>query len=468
MAPIDTDKPVPAWRLSVFAAMAVPLAAAGLPLAVYLPPYYAQQLGLGLPLVGAIFMLTRVWDAVTDPLIGVLSDSTRTRFGRRKPWIAAGAPLFALSALAIFAPHLFGATPGAAWLAGWLLAFYLGWTMIQIPVSAWAGQLSQQYHQRSRVQAFFHVATALGLLTVLILPALLDRVAAQGGQTADVGLKTALMGGFIIATLVPTIIAALAVTPEPPAPVIPAQRLPLGKAVALLAHEPLLLRVLASDFAVTLGQSIRGSLFVFFVSAFIGRPDLAAGLFLLQFVFGVFAGPIWLKIGYRLGKHRTVVAGELVQVAINLGLLFAARGDLALVVGLTIAQGLAQGSGNLMLRAVVADIADKQRLQTGEDRTALFFSVFSLAGKSATAVAVGVALPLVAAFGFRPGHANSPEALTALKLVFALGPAVAHVASAALVARFPLDEARHGEIRRALAARETPLHSAAPYPVAAE
>ena len=74
----------------------------------------------------------------------------------------------------------------------------------------------------------------------------------------------------------------------------------------------------------------------FFVSAYVGRPDLAAGLFLLQFVFGVFAGPIWLRIGYRLGKHRTVVAGELAQVAINLGLLLVAPGELPLLVGLTV------------------------------------------------------------------------------------------------------------------------------------
>ena len=87
---------LPAWRLAVFAALAIPLAGAGLPLAVYLPPYYAQELGLGLGAVGLIFMLSRVWDAVTDPLVGVLSDRSRSRFGRRKPWIAAGAPLFAL------------------------------------------------------------------------------------------------------------------------------------------------------------------------------------------------------------------------------------------------------------------------------------------------------------------------------------------------------------------------------------
>lgn len=408
---------------------------------------------MGLPLVGAIFMLSRVWDAVNDPLIGVLSDRTRSRFGRRKPWIAAGAPIFAIAALAIFAPGLFGATPGAVWLAAWLFVFYLGWTMVQIPLSAWGGELSSQYHQRSRVQTFSHVSAALGLLTVLVLPAALDALAARAGAEAAAGLKTALMGGFVVATLIPAVIVALVFAPEPTVPAAPRTRLKLGAAIAQLAREPLLLKVLASDFAVTLGQSIRGSLFVFFVSAYMGRPDLAAGLFLLQFVFGVFAGPIWLRIGYRLGKHRTVVAGELVQVAINLGLLLVARGDLALLVGLTVAQGLAQGSGNLMLRAIVADVADKQRLETGEERTGLFFSVFSLAGKAGPAVAIGVALPLVAAFGFQPGKPNSPGALEALKWVFAGGPALAHLVSAALIARFSLDEARHREIRAALDAQ---------------
>ena len=446
---------LPAWRLAVFAALAIPLAGAGLPLAVYLPPYYAQELGLGLGAVGLIFMLSRVWDAATDPLVGVLSDRTRSRFGRRKPWIAAGAPLFALATTAIFAPGLFDvARPGAAWLSVWLVVFYVGWTMIQIPVSAWAGQLAAQYHERSRVQTYFQVATAGGLLLVLVLPAALDQIGARAGLPADPGLKVAAMGGFILATFVPTLIAALTLVKEPPAPPPSAASSTLRRDLALAARDPLLRKVLTSDFAVTLGQLIRSSLFVFFVSAYMGRPDLAAGLFLLQFVFGVFAGPIWLRIGYRLGKHRAAIAGELAQVAINLGLLLVTPGALPLLIGLTIVQGLAQGSGNLMLRSMVADIADKQRLESGEDRTGLLFSIFSLTGKAATAVAVGVALPLVGLLGFKPGAANSAEALLALKLVFALGPALAHLASAWLISGFSLDAASHADIRRQLDSRD--------------
>src|SRR6202011_4869652 len=100
------------------------------------PAFYAQSLGLAV--VGGVFMLTRLWDTVSDPLIGLLSDRTRSRFGRRKPWIAAGGVIFAAATVAIFLP---AGHPGALYLGAWLFAFYLGWTMMQIPFLAWSGAL---------------------------------------------------------------------------------------------------------------------------------------------------------------------------------------------------------------------------------------------------------------------------------------------------------------------------------------
>jgi Na+/melibiose symporter-like transporter len=131
------------------------------------------------------------------------------------------------------------------------------------------------------------------------------------------------------------------------------------------------------------------------------------------------------------------------------------------VFALTVAQGLAQGSGNLMLRAMVADLADKQRLESGQERSGLLFSVFSMSAKLGTAIGVGVAFPLVAWLGFRPGVVNTPQALLGLKLVFALGPALAHTVSAVLIMRFPLDERRHTAIREAL---DGPPVAALPFP----
>jgi Na+/melibiose symporter-like transporter len=183
-----------------------------------------------------------------------------------------------------------------------------------------------------------------------------------------------------------------------------------------------------------------------------GLPHWGSAMLLSQFIFGIAAGPIWLAIARRLGKHRTAIAGELAQVAINLSLLAITPGTLPLLIALTIAQGLAQGSGNLMLRAIIADVADDHRLRTGQDQTALFFSAFSISMKAGMALAVGVALPLVGAAGFNPAAAthNTPEALHALLLVFALGPALGHLCSAALLRGFPLDEAAHAKVRQQL------------------
>ena len=437
---------LPASRLVAFAAVAVPIAGAGLPIAVYLPSFYATEFGLSLPLIGLVLLLGRSWDAISDPLIGALSDRTRSRFGRRRPWIAVGGVLFGAASAALFFPP---SGVGAAYLGGVLFAFYLGWTMVQIPLLAWSGELSPSYHERTRIATFHQVMNASALLLVLVLPTVVDQI-----RPTDARLRLGVMGAFILVTLVPALVATLTAFPEQPQPPRPRQRMDFRRAAALVFGETLLLRVLASDFAVTVGQTIRGTLIVFFVVHYMGRPAWASGLFLFQFVFGVFAGPIWLRIGYRFGKHRTAVLGELAQVAINLGLLCVTPQAMPLLLALTLAQGLAQGSGNLMLRSMVADIADQHRLTAGVDRTGLYFSVFSLSGKSATAVAAGIALPLLAWLGFDPKGANDEGALEGLKYVFALGPAIAHLASAALIYRFGLDEARHREIRAALETRD--------------
>jgi len=432
-------------RLLAFSLISVPVAAAGLPLSLYLPAYYAQQAGLGLTVVGLVFMASRCWDAFSDPMVGVLSDRTRTRFGQRRPWIAVGGVLFAAATVALFWPP---ARPGALYLGAALFVFYFGWTMIQIPVSAWSASLSSRYHERSRVITYVQTLHATGLLMVLIIPAIIDQLGGGGSHA-----KMLAMGGFILAALVPGLVGVLFTLPEAKAPPNTAPRATLADALKVIFSDSLLLRVLGSDFAVTLGQTIRTSLFVFFVVTYMGLPKWGALLFLLQFVFGVFAGPIWLRVGYRLGKNRTVVIAELTQAAINLSLLLVTRGQLGLLLALTIAQGFSQGSGNLMLRSIVADLVDRQRLNTGHERSGLLFSVFSLSGKAATAVGVGLALPLVALLGFKPGAVNTPEALLGLKLVFTLGPALSHLMSAALVVGFPLDERRHAEIRRVLDAR---------------
>lgn len=433
-----------ASRLAAFSALSAPIGAAQVPIMNFLPAFYAQTFGISLAALGGIFLLERLWGALADPLVGALSDRTRSRFGRRRPWIAAGAVVYALSTFALFFPPA-GITP--LYLGAALFAFYLGWSMIQIPYLAWSGEISSEYHERTRIATYTTVAAAGSLLLVMLLPALIDHF-----RPGDTGLRFAAMGAAILATVVPATWLTLRSFPEAPAEPIVRKKGPgLVETLRVVFGEKLMLRIVLSDLAVTFGQGTRNALFLFVVTIYMGQPQLGAALMLTQYVFGITAGPIWMQIAKRLGKHRTAITGELVQVAVNLGLLFITPGNLALLIGLTIAQGLSQSSGNLMLRAMVADVADHHRLRTGYDRTALFFSSFSVSMKAGMALAVGVALPLVGAFGFDPAAArNTPEALRVLVTVFALGPALAHLVSAALLWGWPLDETTHADVRRRL------------------
>lgn len=436
-----------AVRLLGFGSLAIPLSGAGLPLILFVPQLYASHFGLSLATIGFIFFLGRFWDVASDPIVGTLSDRTRTRFGRRRPWITAGGALFGVGSALLFFPP---ATVPPLYLGAALFIFYAGWTMIEIPFSAWAGELSGQYHERTRIVTYQQTMRAVGLLLVLILPTLIEQ-----WRPADGVLKLHATGMFILMTLAPALVLSLTAIPEPPVPMQRQHRIGFWRSTALVFGDRLLLRVLASDVAVTAGQSIRAGLIAFFCVSYMGLPQWASGLYLLQFVFGVAAGPLWLAIGRRLGKRETAIAGELAQATINIGLLAVFPDMLWLLIALAVAQGLTQGSGNLMLRAMIADVADAHELATGHNRTGLFFSVFSLATKAGPAIGIGLALPLLAWLGFEPKGHSAPAALDALKYVFALGPAAAHIISAALIWHFPLDQTRHAAIRRALDARAT-------------
>lgn len=438
---------LPIGRLIAFSSVMFPITAAQVPIAVYLPALYAQHFGVPLAVLGMVFLAERIWGTAADPIVGVLSDRTASRFGRRKPWIASGALLYAFATMLLFFPFV-KVTP--LYLLVALFIFYLAWSMMFIPYLAWSGELSSAYHERTRIATAQGVAGMLSLLLVLVAPTIIDQISPH-----DATLKLDAMGGLILLSLPPTLWLSLRAFSEPAPPAAPPQRIAWLTALRLMLQEGPLVRVFLADFAVSVGQYIRSALIVFFVTFYMGLPKWSSGLFLLQFVFGILAPPIWNAISRRLGKHRAAIAGELSQAAINAALLLVVPGQIGLLLALAIAQGLAQGSGNLMYRAMVSDIADSHRLKTGADRQALFFSVFSVSQKAGMAAAVGIALPLVAWAGFHPAaKTNTPAALHALALVFALGPAFAHVISAACIANFPIDEARHAEIRRLLDANE--------------
>jgi len=428
-------------RLSAFA---LPLYAAYQPVIAYVPTILARHYGIALTTLGTVFLAGQVINALLDPVVGTLSDRCGSRFGRRRPWVAGGGVLFIVGVAMLFFPP---AQVSPAWLAAGALAYFSGSSITQTALFAWSGEVSGDYAQRTRIAAHFTLLSSVALVLVLVLPAIADHL-----RPDDLPLRLHLFGALVLASAVPALLLMLTAAPDTATAGARTAAAPLAAIRAVFAN-PLILRVIAADAIVTAGQSVRTGLLLFVVTLYFHRPEWAAGLFLFQYSFGLLAAPIWQRIGIALGKARAAVLGEAAQAAINLALLALTPDRFSLLLALTAAQGLTQGAGNLMLRALVADVADAHAAQTGEERTGLYYSAFSISMKVGSALALGLALPLLGWLGFTPQGTNGPAALSGLLLVFALGPALAHAIAAGLMAGFPLDRHSHARIRARLDTR---------------
>ena len=155
------NKPIGRLRMALYGLVNLPTSIVGLPIALYIPAFYSQSLGLSLAAVGTLIALSRISDVVTDPLIGVASDRLRSRFGRRKPWMVIGMPLKILSLWMLFVPDsdfavrlwqtMGGENVTNLYLFVWISFLYLGFTIVDLPYRAWGAELSPDYDERSRV-----------------------------------------------------------------------------------------------------------------------------------------------------------------------------------------------------------------------------------------------------------------------------------------------------------------------------
>ncbi len=431
--------------LAAWAAPCLPYAAIGLPLAVYLPNYYSQILGLGLSAAGAAFIGVRFIDIFFDPIVGWSMDRTRNRWGPYRTWITLGTPILGAAIYMIFM-----AAKGVtfSYLFEWLLVLYLGFSITTLAQLAWGAVLAPEYNQRSRLYAWWQAANIVGVLVALFIPTIVMK-AFHGTYTQGVQA----MGWFIIVSLPLTLLINLIAVPEPRN----VSATPHGGFGAYfgLFKRSAVRKVLACDLLLGLAPGIYGALLFYFFEAVKGYQRDQSQLFIVfYFVAGLLAAPFWSWLATRLGKHRALMIASIVFAVLYCGVGFLPGGDFRLTaIGMFIT-GLPYAAGLLLTRAMMADIADEVRLETGVDRMGLLFSLLSLTTKLGYAISIGC-FSLLALFGFddKPGAHNSDQAILALQILFIGAPTILLAIAAWVLRGYPLSPARHAEIRAALDAQ---------------
>lgn len=433
------------WRLAAYASPAIPISTLMVPMAIFLPPFYATEMGLGLAAVGAIFFATRLWDMVTDPVLGVISDKVPSRWGRRRHWLVLSVPILMISVVLVFFPQTVLSGP-ASWvyLTSGFVLLYIGFTFAMVSHTAWGAELSDDYDERSRIQGWREFALQVGMFLVLAVPAYLE----QTGQAASAALKVEAMGWFVLLLLPPTV--ALAVWAMPERATVAAEPIGWRRATEIVLKNKLMMRILAADLMLAVPGAVRSALYVFFVMQIVQAGEWLSLLLISYTAAALIAVPFWVVVARRVSKHRAVAYGVLGHMAVTVGYLMVGEGDALFFAGLFFLSGLVYGGTPFLLRAITADITDADALESGEQRSGLYFALITMVNKGGYALGIFLSYPLLQFIGFDPAGANSAEALNGLVYTFVFIPVVAEIAVFLLLYNFPLGREKQQELQTEL------------------
>ena len=434
-------RPLTTYTYISYGAPAAPLSLAGLPLAVYLPVIYADSDGFGLSLttVGLILMLSRISDVITDPLIGRYSDKWRTRWGRRKPWVLVGTPIFGVGMWFLFHPPfefsdmtLFGSTfsNGYVWLFVTLTVFFLGATIKDLPFSAWGAELSSNYNERTLIMSWKEVFNVAGALLSAFTPAIILFFGYDKPTEAVFALV------LMMCISMPLINAnCLVAVPEWRVVEKEEQRIRIIDGLRVAAgNKPFVLLVVVFAFG-SIGSAMTNSLSFFFVKHVLVAGELY-GLYLAPyFLCQIAAVPLWFKLSRRIGKHKATMwavgwyalwSSFIPLIAVTpaawysafevtnfLGLLPATTqaeavayfegietGKFLFFIVIMCLKGSAIGALSALPFAMFADVVDIDTAQTGKRRAGEFMAIWSMTKKGAYALGIFIGLGLVEFWGF--------------------------------------------------------------------
>jgi len=403
--------------------------------------------------MGLIFSASRIWDAVSDPLVGYLSDRTRGSMGRRRSWLLASILPIAATFVMVFAPPAGMEGPAlAGWMAVAIIGFYSAMTIFFVPHLSLGAELSASYHERSRLFGMRHAFYTLGSILSLASFYLLIR-AEQSGAAAvrELAFQLALVCAAVMSALILFAVVRLRERPEYQGRV---NANPF-QAFADVWRNPHARLLIFATFIEHVGSAAIGVLTLYVAQYVVGAPALAPVFILCYMIPSTLSVPMWLPLSRRFGKVRLWMFSMLLT-GCSFGAMFVLPFlDDLLVKSIYISvaavfAGLAAGCGGTISPSVQGDVIDYDELSTGERKEGSYFAAWNFVFKSATGVMLLLTGFVLQFAGFVPNQSQTMDVQIAMVTLYGLFPLVCCSIGAFLLSRFQLDERAYAAIRSEL------------------
>ena len=424
----------------------------------YVMKFSTDVLLIAPAVMGLIFSVSRVWDAISDPLVGYLSDRTRSRYGRRRTWIVGSiVPIAAVFVMVFAPPEALGNAGRIAWMATAIIGFYSVMTVFLVPHLSLGAELSDDYHERSRLFGMRHAAFTIGSILALgSMQALINAEEVGEAAVREVTFTLAILASAVMTAALLGSVPLLReradfqgrVTEKP---------FQAFADVWRNVHARLLIVV---TFIENVGSAAIGVLTLYVMQYVVGAPRWAPLVILSYMVPSAASVPLWLPLSRRFGKVRLWMF-SMVLTGVSFGgmfvLPFLDTVELRLVTIFVLAffAGLAAGAGGTIGPSVQGDVIDYDEHLTGERKEGSYFATWNFVYKSAMGVMLALTGFVLQASGFVPNEEQTMTVQVAMVSLYGLFPLVCYAVGAALFSRFRLDEAAHAEIRAQLDLKTT-------------
>lgn len=415
----------------------------------YLLYFLTNVIGVDPGLAGVMLLIPKLWDVILDPIMGAISDVTRSRFGRRRPYLLYGAIPFGLTFFVIFiAPGWQTEFANSLHVA---ILFFLGCTafaVINVPYASMVPEMSDDYNERISIVSFRMFFASVGALLAggLAMPL----VKAGGGGAAGFRLMGGIFGLVMVITLLVCFFGTRKAPSLPPKKEMP----PIREQIRIAAKNFPFAMLMMSYFFQALAIGVMMAGFIYYVKYAMNLPETAMNIaFPIFLVTGILCIPVWLAVGKRLGKIRSYRIG-LVFFTVMMGSLFFTTPSLLWLFYVQIfLAGIGFSSFQLFPFSMLPDTVEYDQMQSGLRREGVFSGMWSAGQKIAYSVGppiVGFALSLS---GFvREGV--QPESLNiGVRAIFCLFPAAMILLSFVPFSRYKLTEQEFERVKAHIAAK---------------
>ena len=447
----NPQEPLTFIQTAAYAMVALPVYMLMIPMNI-IQGIYAKYYGLALTTLAGIILLSRVIDALSDPIIGHLSDRFRARYGSRKPFVIAGSVMLMISGYFLYVPM---GEVSALYAGFWIIALYISYTLFDIPHLTWPSDIATHSDEKAKLYSFRAFAGFGGLFLFYCIPLLpifeLNEITPQT-------LKATYF--LIVLFVLPFLIQAVRVVPDGRHTQVSVE-VPLDgnrhtkfmeSLKEVSANTPFLIFVLAFIFAGFAIGMWHGLIYIY-VDVYLDMADQYALMSLISLAFALASIPVWHWLVLTIGKKRVWVFAIVLLILsfVCTGFIEQGTAAFAQLVALKALQDSGFACLNIVIPTMLSEIIDYSQLKSGTENRATYFSIRVFIDKTNLAAGMGVGLAIVGTWGLDVAASEHSEAsLVVLKFASSWVPAAIGMLAFIFIIMSPLDERRHRIIRRRL------------------